>query len=116
MTLAQHCPAPVAGTVGPSLTLMTGRFAPAHSPSLRSRPAERRPVTGWESLTEAEWRVVNLAADGLTNREIGERLFISHRAVGTHLAHALDKLELRSRVELAREAGRRCASLSRACS
>ena len=70
-----------------------------------ARPA--RPVTGWESLTEAELRVVELAAEGLTNREIGERLFVSHRTVSTHLGHIFDKLQIRSRVELAREAAAR---------
>lgn len=63
----------------------------------------RRPVTGWGALTPAERDVALLATEGLTNREIGERLFVSHRTVGTHLAHAYDKLGIRSRVELARE-------------
>ncbi|MGH2813482.1 MAG: response regulator transcription factor [Actinomycetota bacterium] len=47
----------------------------------------RRPTFGWESLTEAELRVVGLAAEGLTNRQIGERLFVSRRTVATHLEH-----------------------------
>ena len=63
-----------------------------------------RAATGWEALTDAELRVVELAAEGLTNREIGARLFVSHRTVGAHLAHIFDKLQIRSRVELAREA------------
>jgi len=64
-------------------------------------------VTGWEALTDAELRVVELAAEGLANREIGARLFVSHRTVGAHLAHIFDKLQIRSRVELAREAAAR---------
>ena len=66
-----------------------------------------RPVAGWDALTEGETKVVALAAEGLTNREIGERLFISHRTASTHLTHAFDKLGIRSRVELAREAATR---------
>ena len=74
-------------------------------PSGRRRPGLQRggrPVTGWEALTDAERKVVELAAEGLTNREIGARLFISHRTAGTHLARSFDKLQVRSRVELAR--------------
>ena len=77
------------------------------------RPPTRRrarAATGWDALTEAEVRVVELAAEGLTNKEIGERLFVSHRTAGTHLAHAFDKLQVRSRVELARLAAARASS------
>lgn len=66
-----------------------------------------RPTVGWEALTAAEREVVALAAEGLTNRQIGERLFVGHRTVATHLTHAFDKLGVRSRVALAREAARR---------
>jgi len=80
--------------------------------ALGARPAPRaesRPVSGWGSLTTAERRVVELAAEGLTNREIGGELFVSHRTVANHLAHVFDKLGIRSRVELAREAARRAS-------
>ena len=62
---------------------------------------------GWEALTPAELKVVDLAADGLTNPEIGARLFISPRTVSTHLEHAFRKLGVSSRVELASLAARR---------
>jgi DNA-binding CsgD family transcriptional regulator len=65
------------------------------------RGPRRRPQSGWESLTESEHRVVLLAAEGLTNRKIAERLFISPRTVQTHLSHVFGKLELGSRTELA---------------
>jgi DNA-binding CsgD family transcriptional regulator len=65
------------------------------------RGSRRRPESGWESLTESEHRVVALAAEGLTNRRIAERLFISPRTVQTHLSHVFGKLEIASRTELA---------------
>jgi ATP/maltotriose-dependent transcriptional regulator MalT len=73
--------------------------------------ARRRPATGWESLTETEHRVVDLAAEGLSNPQIGERLFISRRTVQTHLGNIFAKLGLSSRVELAAEVARRSATV-----
>jgi DNA-binding CsgD family transcriptional regulator len=51
--------------------------------------------------------VVRLAVEGLTNPQIGDRLFISRRTVQTHLSHVFTKLGISSRVELAAEAARR---------
>jgi DNA-binding CsgD family transcriptional regulator len=62
---------------------------------------------GWDSLTEAELRVVGLTAEGLTNREIAQRLFVSRRTVATHLEHVFQKLGFSTRVRLAAEAVRR---------
>ncbi len=56
---------------------------------------------GWDAVTPAESRVVALLAEGLTNREIGERLFVSPRTVETHVSNLLRKLEASSRTELA---------------
>ena len=53
------------------------------------------------SLTEAELRVAGLAADGLTNREIAERLVVSVKAVEWHLSRVYRKLGIRSRQGLA---------------
>ncbi len=53
-----------------------------------------------EELTEGEARVAEMAAAGLTNREIAERLFLSRRTVETNLARAYRKLGIRSRAEL----------------
>jgi class 3 adenylate cyclase/DNA-binding CsgD family transcriptional regulator len=72
-----------------------------------SRVAHRQDLKGWGALTAMESDVVRLTVEGLTNRQIAERLFISRRTVQTHLSHALTKLEVSSRVELAAEAGRR---------
>jgi len=62
---------------------------------------------GWDSLTPTEVRVARLAADGLTNRQIGQRLFISGRTVETHLGHVYGKLGLATRTQLAAEVARR---------
>lgn len=69
--------------------------------------ARKRPVSGWEALTDTELRVVELAAEGRTNSQIAKRLFISHHTVATHLAHIFGKLGINSRVELAAHAARR---------
>jgi DNA-binding CsgD family transcriptional regulator len=53
-------------------------------------------------MTESELSVVRLAADGFTNREIAERLYVSPHTVSGHLRHAFEKLGINSRVALAR--------------
>jgi len=73
----------------------------------RRRGARTRAVHGWEALTPSETEVVALAADGLTNPEVGRRLFISRRTVQSHLSSAFRKLEITSRVELAALVARR---------
>ncbi|MET8768089.1 AAA family ATPase [Streptomyces sp. NPDC004658] len=60
------------------------------------------PTHGWESLTEAELRVVDLVAEGLTNRAIAERLYLSVHTVNTHVRHVFTKLGINTRVELTR--------------
>ena len=67
-----------------------------------SREAHREASYGWASLTATEVRIAELVRDGLTNREIGSRLFVSPRTVQTHVSHILQKTGLRSRVEIAR--------------
>lgn len=57
--------------------------------------------SGWESLTRAESRVSKLVARGLTGPQIADRLGISPRTVQTHVSHALRKLGLSTRAELA---------------
>jgi DNA-binding CsgD family transcriptional regulator len=71
----------------------------------KQRPA--RPTFGWDSLTEAQLRVVTLAAAGDTNKQIAAKLWISRYTVDTHMRHSLQKLGLRSRVALARLVGER---------
>jgi predicted ATPase/DNA-binding CsgD family transcriptional regulator len=67
----------------------------------RARGERRRPSFGWDSLTPMELEVVRLAAAGLTNPAIGERLFISRGTVKTHLLHVFAKLGVHTRAELA---------------
>jgi DNA-binding CsgD family transcriptional regulator len=67
----------------------------------RMRGARGRPDSGWASLTPTELRVVQLASDGLSNPEIGARLFVSRSTVKTHLSHAFAKLGVSNRTELA---------------
>ncbi len=61
-----------------------------------------RPATGWESLTDTERTVSELVAQGLTNREVAEQLFMSTHTVAFHLRHVFRKLEVTSRVALTR--------------
>ena len=71
----------------------------------RARGPRRRPASGWESLTPTERSVVELAVLGLTNPEIGTRLYIGRGTVKTHLAHVYAKLGVANRTELTRFAG-----------
>ncbi|MFC4080283.1 LuxR C-terminal-related transcriptional regulator [Amycolatopsis samaneae] len=65
------------------------------------RPAPR-PETGWASLTGTEEKVARLVARGLTNRQVAAELFVSPHTVGFHLRQIYRKLEIQSRVDLAR--------------
>lgn len=79
-----------------------------------SRRGQRgRPSSGWESLTPAEIRVVELVAEGLTNPEIARRLYVSRDTVKSHVSSALMKLALRTRAELAATASRRLGPIDR---
>ena len=62
------------------------------------RPGKR------SGLTEREVEVLQLIRDGLSNREIGERLFVSERTAQTHVQHILDKLDVGTRAEAAADA------------
>jgi DNA-binding CsgD family transcriptional regulator len=61
-----------------------------------------RPVSGWESLTETELAVAALVAEGLSNQQVGKRMFLSHHTVDFHLRQIFRKLGVNSRVVLTR--------------
>ena len=60
----------------------------------------RGTAAGIVPLTSQEYEVAMLAAAGLTNKQIGERLFLSHRTVAAHLYQAFPKLGVTSRAAL----------------
>jgi DNA-binding CsgD family transcriptional regulator len=57
----------------------------------------REPASGVEALTPSEVRVAELAAEGLTNREVAQALFVSEKTVETHLGRVYRKLGIKSR-------------------
>ncbi|HEY3878731.1 MAG TPA: helix-turn-helix transcriptional regulator [Trebonia sp.] len=66
-----------------------------------SEPGEE-PGTGQRAcLSPQELRIARLAAEGLSNREIAQRLYLSHRTVGSHLYRIFPKLGITSRIQLA---------------
>jgi DNA-binding CsgD family transcriptional regulator len=90
-------PLPDGGSRDGILLLLT----PVVAGTDRRRPGDVATV-GWDSLTGAERSVAELVAQGLTNRQAAERLFLSHHTVGFHLRSIFRKLGTNTRVELAR--------------
>jgi DNA-binding CsgD family transcriptional regulator len=100
-----------------ALTLFAGAGARHDAGRLRNRLRElgirrrltttERPAKGWAAMTKSELEVARLVAAGLTNREVAQRLFVSPHTVSTHLRQVFAKLEVNSRVDLARLATER---------
>ncbi|MHC1561161.1 helix-turn-helix transcriptional regulator [Actinomycetospora sp. C-140] len=90
---------------GQDLALRCGADRLVHRAREELHAAGARPrrvaVTGAESLTAAERRVAELAADGLSNREVAQALFVTTKTVETHLGHVYRKLDVAGRDELA---------------
>jgi DNA-binding CsgD family transcriptional regulator/tetratricopeptide (TPR) repeat protein len=64
--------------------------------------AAERPAAGWESLTETERTASELVAQGLNNRQVADRMYVSAHTIAFHLRQVFRKLNIGSRVELAR--------------
>jgi len=67
----------------------------------------RRARSGWESLTATEIKIAAFVEEGLSNPEIAARLLLSRRTVATHVSHILKKLDVNSRIDIARESALR---------
>lgn len=80
---------------GASLTL-----GDASDYARRGRGARGRPATGWDALTPSELKVITLVAEGLTNQQVADSLFVSLATVKTHLSHVFQKLGVRNRAQL----------------
>jgi DNA-binding CsgD family transcriptional regulator len=78
------------------------RLAEAARQELRAsgETSRRRVPEAWDLLTPQELQIARLAAEGLSNREIGEQLYLSHRTVGYHLHRIFPKLGIASRTQL----------------
>jgi DNA-binding CsgD family transcriptional regulator len=72
-----------------------------HGWRLGARAARRRATSGWASLTDAERAIARLVGEGLTNRQIATRLFVSPRTVESHVGRLRAKLGAGSRVAIA---------------
>ena len=81
------------------------RSAPRGSCGATGETARKRSVETLDQLTAQEAQIARLARDGLSNPEIGARLFISPRTVEYHLHKVYGKLDITSRIELAGDAG-----------
>ena len=79
----------------------------AHGIRRAPHAKHRQARSGWDSLTPAETKIAALVEGGLTNPEIAAKLFLSRRTVATHVSHILKKLDVHSRIDIAREAALR---------
>ena len=66
-----------------------------------ARGPRRRPIRGWDSLTDTERTVAAMVGQGMSNPQVAEKLFLSRRTVASHVSHILAKLEVHSRFECA---------------
>jgi len=79
----------------------------AHGIRRSPHTKHRQARSGWDSLTPTEIKIAALVEGGLSNPEIAAKLFLSRRTVGTHVSHILKKLDVHSRIDIAREAALR---------
>jgi DNA-binding CsgD family transcriptional regulator len=78
------------------------RFAERALRKLRAsgETPRRRLPEAWAQLTPQELPIAQLAAEGLSNRDSGERLYLSHRTLGSHLYRLFPKLGVTTRTQL----------------
>ena len=77
-------------------------MGPTKSPKSKSPQAKALTIRQpWAELSAQELQIAQLAAQGMSNREIGQRLFLSHRTIGSHLYRIFPKLNITSRGQLA---------------
>jgi DNA-binding CsgD family transcriptional regulator len=69
---------------------------------VRHWKCDNRPAFGWGSLTDTECRIAELVSEGFSNREVANQVFLSAHTVAFHLRHVFWKLDVGSRVQLAR--------------
>ena len=98
---AQRRAIKLAGQCG-AIALAESAMAGLHAGPGRRARAE---LTGLGALTAAEWRVCRQAAEGRTNRELAQALFVTEKTVERHLSSAYQKLGIRSRFQLATAIG-----------
>ncbi|HEV2786183.1 MAG TPA: helix-turn-helix transcriptional regulator, partial [Solirubrobacteraceae bacterium] len=70
-------------------------------------------LSGVDALTPSERRVAGMAAEGMSNREIAQALFVTPRTVEMHLSNAFRKLDIRSRTQLVQALSRQEAGTER---
>ncbi len=94
---------PVTVAPDPRASVTPGPAAEATGPARAAADTPRRPTPGGDTfgLSRRELEVLGLIAQGRTNREIGDRLFISQKTVGVHVGNILAKLGVSGRVEAA---------------
>src|SRR4029450_8788073 len=93
---------PLRGGVGLAQRLGAFGLAGRANEEIAATGARPRKVlqTGLDALTTSERRVGQLAADGMTNKEIAQTLFVTIKTVEMHLSHAYRKLGINSRAQL----------------
>jgi DNA-binding CsgD family transcriptional regulator len=106
----QLASAPIVNGVASAMAILLASWTLARTrPELRATGETSRPRTpeAWDQLTPQELQIAQLAAEGLSNREIGQMLYLSPRTVGSHLYRAYPKLGITSRAQLREQLERR---------
>jgi DNA-binding NarL/FixJ family response regulator len=85
-------------TVAAGESLLDPRSTALMMERLRNRPAHKDPLA---ALTDQERQVLDLIGDGLTNRQIGERLFLAEKTVKNYVSSIFTKLDMRRRTQAA---------------